>query len=85
MDSRVSPREKLLSIENCSVVSPDDFEEVVDLAVHFVLDLSQGVEACPELRVVHRWVQQRHHAADEPLVLGLIVRNPSKILGDKHV
>ena len=49
--------------------SPDDLEQVVDFLVHLVLYLPQRVEAGPELGVVHRGVQQRHHAPDELLIL----------------
>ena len=37
--------------------SPDDLEQVVDLLVHLVLYLPQGVEALPQIGVVHGGVQ----------------------------
>ena len=52
-----------------NLISPYYFQQVVDFLMHLILYFSQGVEAGPEFAVVNGWVEQRHHAPDEPVIL----------------
>ena len=52
-----------------NLISPYYFQQVVDFLMHLILYFPQGVEAGPEFAVVNGWVEQRHHAPDEPVIL----------------